>query len=139
VLAASAAALFLFGPGHDPGVTIRVEKGPVQYRGADEAKHAGDVLHATGLAGDADRFELRVYLDGSRLVFRCPGESPPDCRVDDDGVVVSYTLPVPGRYEVVWLVSDAAIAAPGGFLDSDADAARAAGARIQSGAPIDVD
>ncbi len=140
VLATAAAmSVFLLWPRQGPSVEQRVEKGPVQYRGADETKHTGDVLHVTGRAGDADRFELRVYLDGSRLVFRCPGESPPDCRVVDDGVVVSYTLPVPGRYEVVWLFADSAIADPVGSLDSDVNAARLAGSQTEAGTPIDVD
>lgn len=139
LIMAAAMALILAWPGPRADVEMQIVRGPVQYRGAEEAKHTGDVLQARGRAGDADRFELRIYLDGTRLVFRCPGGAPPDCGAVDDGVVVSYAFPAPGRYEVVWICSDSAIADPVGSLDADLNAAREAGATAESEMPIDVD
>ncbi len=137
VAMAVAIAVVLLWP-KKPGMDAFVTKGAVAYRGAESEHHVGDVLHVEARPGDADRFELRVYLDGSRLVFRCPGESPPDCRVDD-GVVVRYALPAPGRYEVVWLHADSVIPEPLGSLDLDVNAARGAGAGDEIEEPIDVE
>lgn len=122
-----------------PGLETATSKGPVLYRGAEEALHAGDLLRVKGSAGGADRFQLRIYLDGSRLVFRCPGESPPACRTGDDGVTVDYAFPAPGLYEVVWISSDAAIPDPVGLLDTDVNAARVAEAHAEIEGPFHVD
>lgn len=144
-LAATAAAgFFLLGrtppeAWMEARMKIDVEKGAVRYRSAAEAKHTGDVLHVQAGSGDAEHFELRVYLDGERLVLQCPGAPSPACHVDQHGVGVTYTFETPGKYEVYWLLSNSVVARPAGSLDMDMDAAFGAGAKIQSKELIYVD
>ena len=117
-------------------VSVTFEEGPVDYRAAHEAKHTGDVLHVSASPGDSDHFELRVYLDGDRLVLRCPGAPEAVCRSEGDGIEASYTFERPGTYEVFWIVGDSAIAGPVGSLDPDIQAAIVAGARVGAKAGI---
>jgi hypothetical protein len=116
-----------------------VEKGVTPYRSAADATNTGDVLHVRASSGDAEHFELRVYLDGELLVLRCPGASSPACQVGDDGVSATFTFDSPGKYDVYWLLSDSKMSPPVGSLELDMEAAFGAGARIHSKKPFYAD
>jgi hypothetical protein len=135
---ASAVTVLLTSP---PAASFRtfVEQGAVRYRSAHEARHVGDVLRVEARSGGAEHFELRVYLDGERLVLRCPGSPEPACRPDDDGLLASYTFEQVGLYEIYWLVSGSPVSAPVGSLDQDLDAAFDAGAELRTKERIPVD
>lgn len=124
-----------------PAASFRtyVERGAVRYRSAEEARHVGDVLQVEARPGGAEHFELRVYLDGERLVLRCPGAPAPACRADEDGLAASYRFEQVGLYEVYWLVSSSAVSAPRGSLDEDLEAAFDAGAELRTKERIPVD
>ncbi len=118
-----------------PSVAVRFQQGPDLYRGS---KHKGDVLHVTARAGDAERFELRIYRDSDSLVLRCPGAPAPACLPGKDGVKATYRFDSTGTYEVIWLTSDSVVAGPVGGLDADVRAARAAGADLATVDAINV-
>lgn len=110
-----------------------IDSGTV-YRGT--TAKPGDSLTLNAVAKRADYTELRVYLDGSRLLFAC--DTAPPCRRDGSETTALATLSALGTYHAVLIVSREPIPSPSGNLDTDALAAREAGAKVVIGQPVDV-
>ena len=134
VIGAGALLVLLRPTGHSrPRLTLAVlSRGGAAQRAA--AARPGDLMRAVAETAGAQDFELRVYLDGRTLHFRCP----PGCVQVDGRVSADVALPGPGVYQAVWLTASQAIPPPSGDLAADTDLAIHGGARSVLAEPITV-
>ncbi len=116
------------------GIDVRVSSGETVYR--SETAAVGDELEVTVSTGGAAHAEVRVYLDGERLILACSDASP--CSRDGRSISATLALTALGRYEAVLLLSDEPLPPPAGNLDADVLAARDSGATVSFGDPVDV-
>lgn len=112
-------------------LAIQIAGGPV-HRGDG---HPGQELHIEARGITAPHAEIRVYRGGVDLLVRCPSAGPPTCRPDGSA---AWTIPAPGRYQIVLISAAQAIADPRGSMEDDIAAARASTARIVEVQTLDV-
>lgn len=135
-VAAAVVVLLLRPPAAVSPLEVTVEHGATTSRGA--TARPGDRMILRAAAGDAAFAELRVYRDDAELVLRCSTEEP--CRRRGDTLEAAFVLPAVGSYQPLLLLAEVPVPPPtSGGLDDDADAALAAGVRVELGDEVHVE